>query len=754
MKTTDETTQLRAVFDALTDAVLVIDREGRTVMLNSAQARGQTNATVEQLERGLPFLDSHLELIDTNGTVLPLEDWPVSRALRGEVVVDFDVHARRRSGTGAYDFRVNAAPIRNPMGEITMAVVVTRNMTQTRRVERALRESEQRFAAVFSRAPFGIAVTRVPDNTLESVNDAFLDIFECQRENVIGHESIEVGIVDADSRARVASEFARAGVVRDLAVRRRTARGGIRHLTLNVDALTLDDGPKLLTTIQDVTARNQAMAALEKSEARYRALFEQTALGVAHVESATGLVLEVNERMAQMLGYTREELTAIGWQQVSHPDDLPASLEEVANMRVTLKPFTVEKRYLHRGGHVVWARVTVTPVTALPGERQTQIAMVEDITIQRRVTEQFHQAQKLESIGRLAGGVAHDFNNLLTVILSYAEMLRNDVERGQQVSLEDLQEIQLAGQRAQDLTRQLLAFARRQPIMPVALELNSVVLGSHKMLRRLVGEDVLIETSLTPEPWSLWGDRGQLEQVVMRDAMPRGGTLCFETRNVSHGPDHATPGEWAQLTVKDTGEGMSAEVKEHLFEPFFTTKGMGRGTGLGLATVYGIVLGARGHVSVSSEPGRGTTFEFLFPREVRPSEPAAPLQARVRGGNESVLVVEDDAQVREVTVRALEGAGYRVTSCGDPRLALHLPLEGVQLLVTDVVMPDVNGRTLADALLSRSAALKVLFVSGYTHDVISERGVLDAGLHFLPKPFTSASLVARVREVLDAPTQR
>jgi PAS domain S-box-containing protein len=437
----------------------------------------------------------------------------------------------------------------------------------------------------------------------------------------------------------------------------------------------------------------------------------------------------------------------------------------------------VEERIQTPTGYRVYL-TTKAPYRDLEGRIVGIIGNARDITQRKRgeeelrerlsLDEQVRQAQKLESVGRLAGGVAHDFNNLLTVVLGCAEALRSDAARGAPASLEDVDEIRAAGERARDLTRQLLAVARRQVVAPVALDLNGVLRGSEKLLRRVLGEDVELAVDLQPELWWIRADPGQIEQVVLnlavnaRDAMPRGGTLALSTRNGRRdrggdgGADGGAEGVW--LSVRDSGAGMGPEVRAHLFEPFFTTKPDGKGTGLGLATVYGIVSQADGRVRVESEPGRGTTFELWFPRTLDPPAAVAPAPPpRAVAGTERVLVVEDDARVRDVTVRALRANGYQVVVAGGGREALALDadaLDRLELVVTDVVMPGLDGRTMADELRRRRPGLRVLYVSGYTEDAVIARGVLSSGVEFLAKPFTPAQLVARVRAVLDGAPER
>jgi two-component system, cell cycle sensor histidine kinase and response regulator CckA len=390
-----------------------------------------------------------------------------------------------------------------------------------------------------------------------------------------------------------------------------------------------------------------------------------------------------------------------------------------------------------------------------------------DVTEQRRLEEEFRQAQKLESIGRLAGGVAHDFNNVLTVILSSAESLKSDLESGTRVDLEYIDEIQAAGKRASDLTRQLLAFARKQVIAPVPLALNTVVQNSEKWLRRILREDINLVVSLQPDLWQVRCDPGQIEQVIMnlvvngRDAMPGGGKLTIETTNTLIEESHLAlypfmhTGPFVRLAIRDSGVGMTPEVKAHLFEPFFTTKAPGEGTGLGLATVYGIVKQSSGFIVAESEVGHGAVFEVYFPRILEKTAAMNAPSATPKGGTETVLLVEDDPQVRKVTVRTLLAGGYRVLVASNGREALDVAareLEGaLDLLVTDVIMPGMNGRAVADELRRVRSDLRVLYVSGYTRDAISEAGVLDSGIEFLQKPFTAAALLDRVRAVLDSP---
>jgi len=383
----------------------------------------------------------------------------------------------------------------------------------------------------------------------------------------------------------------------------------------------------------------------------------------------------------------------------------------------------------------------------------------------RALEEQLRQSQKIEAIGQLAGGVAHDFNNLLTVIKGYGQMSLMGLKEGDPLK-ENIDEIQKAAEKAAGLTRQLLAFSRRQVLEVKVVDLNTALKDLDKMLRRMIREDVGLEMHLTEDLGSVKVDPGQIEQVVInlavnaRDAMPSGGKLTIETANVELDKEYArrhvavTPGRYVMLSVSDTGVGMAKEVQEKIFEPFFTTKEKGMGTGLGLSTVYGIVKQSGGNIWVYSEPGQGTTFKIYLPRVNEPVEEIGKkaLIEEVPTGNETILVVEDDEEVRKLAVRILEKQGYRVFMAKQGNDALSLCEkhdEPIHLIVTDVVMPGMSGRKLAERLKETHPEMKVLYMSGYTDNAIVHHGVLEPGIQFLQKPFTVESLSRKVREVLD-----
>jgi signal transduction histidine kinase/ActR/RegA family two-component response regulator len=416
-------------------------------------------------------------------------------------------------------------------------------------------------------------------------------------------------------------------------------------------------------------------------------------------------------------------------------------------------------------GHSFDARVSVAPVRDASGTVSHFVLTARDVTDELREQEGRRHAQRLEAIGTLAGGVAHDFNNLLTAINGYATMALEDLQAGDPLR-EDLEEIRNAGQRAADLTRQLLAFGRRQVLTPEALDPSVVVGGIQKMLGRIIGEHVHLVTNLQPDVWPIRADRGQVEQVLVnlavnaRDAMPDGGRLAVSTANVRVSEAEArrhpegAPGNFVRLRVEDTGLGMSQEVLARVFEPFFTTKAQGKGTGLGLSTVYGIVRQSHGFVGVTSAPGAGTTFDVYLPRDTADRLPAAPGQEEDPGtlaAGEVVLVVEDEEQVRSLVVSQLTARGYAVLSAADGREALRVAesrTEPIDVLLADVVMPRMSGPELARLLQRAHPETVVIFMSGYAEEAVLAQGSPGAGGDFIGKPFAVDALAARIRQLL------
>ena len=505
-----------------------------------------------------------------------------------------------------------------------------------------------------------------------------------------------------------------------------------------------------------------------RSERRFRKLVEYSS-DVITLLDGTGTVLYSTQSLKPTLGYGPGEMVGHSVFELVHPDDRPAAerlFRGVAqDASITSR---ADVRVRHKEGSWRDLEVAVTNHLDDPDVR-AMVVNYQDVTDRKRLQQQFFQAQKMEAVGRLAGGVAHDFNNLLTAILGSTDLLLETLPVDHP-GRDEGAEIRKAALRAADLTRQLLAFSRQQVLAPRVLDLNDLVANLHKMLRRLIGEDVDLRTTLATELGAVRADPGQLEQVIVnlavnaRDAMPNGGKLTIETAKVDVGEGKgdaaAVPvvesGPYVMLVVSDTGTGMDAETKARMFEPFFTTKPKGQGTGLGLATVYGIVKQSGGYVWVDSEPGHGTTFKIYLPRVNADVDPqSASPDIRRLNGSETVLLVEDQDQVRELTKRLLEVRGYRVLVAASGPEALRLA-EGhaghIHLLVTDVVMPGMSGREVGLLLAPTHRDMRVLYLSGYPDPAVVDQGVLAPGTPFLQKPFTSEALARKVREVLDGPT--
>ena len=521
-------------------------------------------------------------------------------------------------------------------------------------------------------------------------------------------------------------------------------------------------------TSTDLTERRRQEDALRL----FRSLMEQSADGIMIVDAATHRIVDVNETFCRWLDYSCDELKGVTAEHIVRPQPTRSWPEWVAEAyrlsqpaAPNASPLVVEVEYQRRDGAAIPREVGVQYV-AMHG-RALVVVVARDVTERKRLELQLQQAQKMEGIGRLAGGIAHDFNNVLTAIVGYTEMARASLPP-RHSAVEDLGEVRRAAERASALTRQLLAFARKQIIEPQVVSINDLLDGVHAMLKPLLGEDIVVNVLTSSDLWHVNVDPNQFHQIAMnlalnaRDAMPSGGTLTFETANVVLGAEYAyqhpdvTPGEYVRLAVSDTGEGMDEQVRRHIFEPFFTTKDLGRGTGLGLATTHGIVRQSGGHIWLYSEPGQGTTFKVYLPRATDGVTHAAPHgePRSAPSGVETVLVVEDEAMVRRFAVIALDRLGYHALEAADGRSALEAAAEfagQIDLLFTDVVMPHMNGQELAERIREVQPGVRVLYASGYTDNTIVHHGVLTPGVAFLQKPYTMLELSAKVRQVLDAP---
>ncbi|MDB4931136.1 MAG: Blue-light-activated protein [Myxococcaceae bacterium] len=681
--------------------------------------------------------------------------------LTGQGAREIDVQAMR---AGAADYLLK--------DQITPQLLerVIRYAIERKRAEVHLQLSEARYRRIVETTNEGVWLVDAGGKTT-FVNGRLAAMLGCRPEEVLGRAAVDF----------VAPEF-RGAAAEGLAGRTPGTGTPVELTLLRKDGTTLwvsyesaavvddpGDGDGVLVMVHDISERRRAQQALRTSEARFVRLSESGIVGIASADVRGGLH-EANDTYFRTLGYSPEEGVAAlpSWDVMTPPEWKELDALAFHQLEVTGIARPWEKEFFRKDG----SRVTVLLGVATL-DPPNCIAFMVDLSDRRRAEEalrrteeQLRQTQKMEAVGRLAGGVAHDFNNLLSVVLGYNDMAIADLRPGDPLR-ENLEEVRKAGERAAGLTRQLLAFSRQQVLQPRVVSLGEVLLGMERMLARLVGEDVVLTVAPPSGSGCCWVDPGQIEQVVMnlvvnaRDAMPTGGRLTLETSDLDLDETFcdlhlgARSGPYVMLAVTDSGGGMDEATRVRIFEPFFTTKEVGKGTGLGLSMVDGIVRQSGGTIWVYSEPGVGTTFKIYLPRVQGPVDPARPSWVALpRGGSETVLLVEDEDQVRAVTHSMLRRGGYRVLearSAGDALLLCERYEGTIDLLLTDVVMPGVSGPELARRLAPLRPAMKVLFMSGYTDDTIVRHGVLMAGVAFLEKPLTPESVGRKVRRVLDAP---
>jgi two-component system, cell cycle sensor histidine kinase and response regulator CckA len=631
------------------------------------------------------------------------------------------------------------------------------DVTERKQAEAAVRASEERFRALVENSAEAIVLVDGTGAVLYQSPSAFR-ILGFSAEERRGRNALELVHPEDLPRAGATLQAclaARGPLPHPLEARVRHKDGSWRDLEMVATNHLADAAVQaIIVNYRDVTDRKRAEENLRRSQE-----WLERAQAVAHVGSwvsgvEPGAKLEWSAETLRIFGLEPGAFDGRveTFYAMVHPEDVAAVQEASRAATAGEAPYDIDHRILRADGSVRWVHEDADVLRDAEGRATSLIGTVQDITDRRRLEEQLVQSQKMEAIGRLAGGIAHDFNNLLTAIIGYADLLARRVKETPRL-LNNVQEILEAAERAAGLTRQLLAFSRKQVLQPRVLSLNVAVADMQTMLRRLIGEDVQLVAALDPALGQARADPSQLEQVILnlavnaRDAMPQGGRLTLETANAE-----LEDGRYVSLSVSDTGVGMDAEVRKHLFEPFFTTKGPGKGTGLGLATVYGIVAQSGGSILVESEPGRGTTFKVFLPRVDEPlASHAGPEALPPAGGTETVLVAEDEDGVRSLICEILGELGYDVREAARPEAAIKAFSAGgeVHLLLTDVVMPGMNGPQLAARLAALRPGLRVLYMSGYTGDSVALQGVLEQGTHLLQKPFTPDALARKVREVLD-----
>ena len=655
------------------------------------------------------------------------------------------------------------------------SALLSRMEFERERSEEQLRLSTQRFSSVVESAMDAI-ITLDQDQRVIVFNRSAEKMFGCSSWDAIGKPLDR--FLPAEFReihhTHVRS-FGEAGVT----TRSMTSPGVLSALRANGEQFPIEAtvsqvqvaGQKLYTVImRDITERKRNEEILRQSEARFRSIYEQAAVGIQQVSFA-GKLLMVNAAMCRMLGYEENELLAKRIEDITYSDDSVRSSELIAAMlREHRSSFEMEKRYLQRDGSLVWAHVAASLVSGPDGEPLYWISVIQDLTERMRAEEQLKQAQRMEAIGRLAGGVAHDFNTLLNVMLGYSEMLMAELAP-EDPRRERVAQIKHSGEAGAMLTKQLLAFSRKQPIAQEVLDLREVASEMTPLLGRLVRDDVELAVKCSEQPCPVKVDPGQIQQLVLNlvanagDAMPGGGHLEIEVQAVeldeTYVQQHPTlnVGRYAMLAISDTGTGMDSETLAHIFEPFFTTKESGKGTGLGLATVYGIAKQSGGDIWVYSELGVGTTIKVYLPLSTEPLQKREPTVLDAigpSGGGETILIVEDSAALRELTKVILARNGYNILEAEDGIAALELSsgYQGaIDLVLTDVVMPRMRGPHLAKQIVKQRPGIAIVFLSGYTEEVISQSDGIE-GFTLVEKPYSADVLLRSIRGVLDEKAAR
>jgi len=670
----------------------------------------------------------------------------------------------------------------------TLLTTKVAHLIECKRAERGLRESEERYRAFVANcseavwrlelsAPFSIDLSVDAQierfykyGYLAECNDVMVRRYgKTRAEGLIGMKLAQLLPPSDQQNVANLSAFIQSGYrLVDTESNDRDLEGHVRYFLNNLIGIVEDGKIKRAWGSQrDITENKRAEQELSKSEGRYRDIVEN-AHDIIYSHDLEGNYTSINKAGERITGYTREEALRMNLVQTVAPEYLEKAQQMIARKLAGEEVTAYDLEVVAKDGR----RIAVEVNTRLVYQNNVAVGVqgiARNVTERRQLEEQLRQAQKMEAVGRLAGGIAHDFNNLLTAIIGYSDLTLRRLQSDDPLC-RNIEEIKRAGDLASSLTRQLLAFSRKQVLQPKVLDLNVVISDMEKMLRRLIGEDIELRAVLATALGTVKADPGQIEQVIMnlainaRDAMPHGGNLIIETENIyldeGYTAHHIAvkPGAYVLLAVSDTGEGMDEETQARIFEPFFTTKELGKGTGLGLSTVYGIVKQSGGNIWVYSEVGKGTTFKVYLPRvdEAAQGYKRSPEVKESLRGTEVILLAEDDEKVRNLVRDVLAAYGYRVLEAEDGSMTLSVSAhhEGpIHLLLTDVVMPKMSGRELADRLAESRPEIKVLYMSGYTDESIVHHGVLDAGIPFIQKPFEPEALVRKVRELLDEEVQ-
>jgi len=644
---------------------------------------------------------------------------------------------------------------------------------ERKRVEEALRESEERYRSIFEQAADSIVLVDAETGALVEFNDRAYEILGYTGEEFEKMKTPDFEVIEsAEEVAKHIEKIVKEGTD-TFETKHRTKSGEIRDVQVSSRAISVGGRDFVQSIWRDITERKRAERVLRESEEKYHSIFETAANLIISVNEE-GIIVDCNSRIREVLGYEQDEITGQPMAKIIHPDYLAKGQDSL--MEILTKGFSYNKEYkmVRKDGALIDVSINSARLRDEKGEFVRTICIIHDITERKRMEEekeraqvQLLQAQRMNAIGILVSGVAHEFNNLLGAIQGYAELAMMQVDEADPLHT-DLQKIVRIAERGGNLIDQLLLYGRKHPMEPTLLNLNRTVGHLLEMVNRLIGEDIAINIDLEPDLWTVRADEVSIEQVIMnlvinaREAMPKGGKLAIKTENVTLDEDdcevipEARPGKFVCLSVADTGVGMDEEIMQHIFEPFFTTKEVGKGAGLGLSVVYGIVKQHEGWIDVHSEPGQGSMFQIYLPAlTIKPEdeiEETIRLQD-LQGSGERILLVEDEEDVRGFLTRALGENGYIVLGAANAKEAIDIferEKGEFHLVFTDVVLPDLDGLQLVDQLLSRNPQLGVLLSSGYTDDRSQWPVIRERGFPFLQKPYALARLLQATRDAMES----
>jgi two-component system cell cycle sensor histidine kinase/response regulator CckA len=756
--------RLEALIDASPLAIVELDLHGRVKLWNHAAERTFGWSRAEVMGTPYPVVPPDGKN-DFEGMIAGL------RAHGGVSHLEAD---RRHKNGSSVRCEIYGAAIRNDAGEITGLIAIIADISERVRTQLELAHSQELYKTVVENSRDMIAVLD-PDGTFLFASPSYRSVLQEEPELLIGTALLDlVHPEDAGEATRAIGLAETSGATASAELRMRRGDGWA-HVEGTLTGVFDEHGylKSMLASFRDVSERREALEELRTAELRYQTLVEQLPLVTyVHAPEERGAWSYFSPQLQAILGYEESDWRGDSgfYERILEPQDRARVL---ATRAATTGRFSLEYRVVARDGRVVWVRDEAMVVRDLAGRALYVQGYLLDTTAEweadrkrKGLEAQLLQSQKMEAVGRLAGGIAHDFNNLLTAITGYSELILTGLEPESEPA-RDVEQIRRAAAQAASMTQQLLAFSRRQVLQPKVLNLNEILAEMEPMLKRLIGENIALVTAPDAELLATRSDLAQIEQVVLnlsvnaRDAMLGGGRLELRTANVELDEEQARvagsePGPHVVLEVRDTGHGMEPETLEHAFEPFFTTKDQGKGTGLGLATVLGIVQQSGGGIVVESQPGEGTVFRIFLPAVTDALTPDEPVAARPERGHETILLVEDESIVRELLARVLRTQGYAVIEArdGDEALAIAAEEPSIDLLLTDVVMPGISGRELSERLAAERPELLILFMSGYTDEAIVHHGVREGEAEFIAKPFTPDALARKVRAVLDQALER